>query len=332
MSPSTPIIDLDPPADEVAIEIHSGNDESINVPHKEDENKKETMTVRRLSFFSKQFDVNGDGVLDDAEMAMRNMATSGRGYLTNEQVYKMMQEQIKTHKQLFRTRRIMFVLLTLVFILALSNLGTSFAAASLAKDTTTSSNAELTNKYTNEALSTQTAAESIVFESTVIDSTDGSRRRLCTVDGDVECETNSLTTISATMCDTMITHCSRGNTVNLKRKWKNGDESSYNICPFRSGTISITGTRSRLKNSEGMRFLITKLAGGYCSITGDAVAQEVDEICEVNGDCATGLICTKNSTQVNSCKDRCDMLRFAPSRLPACYASCDHATCQAPSE
>ena len=75
-------------------------------------------------------------------------------------------------------------------ILAISNLGTSFAATSIVKDTTTSPNGELTDKHTNEALSTQTSAESIEFERTAITPTGG--RKLCTaVVGDVDddCET-----------------------------------------------------------------------------------------------------------------------------------------------
>jgi hypothetical protein len=51
--------------------------------------------------------------------------------------------------------------LALVGILATYNLGTSFAAASISKDTTNSSIAELTDKYTHEARSAQTAVESI---------------------------------------------------------------------------------------------------------------------------------------------------------------------------
>eukprot|EP01083_Nonionella_stella_P198627 729118_1 len=93
---------------------------------------------RKLSTVSKMYDI--DGKLDAAEMAMRDMDKSNRGYLSNETVYKLMKEQMETQKQLFRVKRVMFVLLALVVILALANLGTSFAAASLAKDTTTSTN------------------------------------------------------------------------------------------------------------------------------------------------------------------------------------------------
>jgi hypothetical protein len=64
--------------------------------------------LRKLSTFSKKYDVNGDGTLDAAEMAMRDMDDSKRGYLTNEKVYAMMQEHLQTQNRLFRVRRIMF--------------------------------------------------------------------------------------------------------------------------------------------------------------------------------------------------------------------------------
>jgi len=330
-----------------AIDVPAGNDDVVipNAPppaaaaDEEVEGGKEAIGARvglksrALSSFSRQYDVNGDGRLDDAELAMRDMATSGRGHLTNEQVYAIVVEQMETHRKLFRTRRVALVLLGLAFALALSNLGTSFAAAHLARDVTTSSDGELTNVDTHESISTQTYAETFDLDSTVrIASTDGVARRLCTLDDDdVECVTNSQRTMGPRMCDAMIKHCSRGNTVNLKRIWGNGDASLYNVCRVSSGTISTTGT-SRLRNAGGMAFVIERLPGGHCSITGDAVSQGLDDICEADGDCATGLICAKDDATVEGCRDRCDMLRFAPSRLPACYARCDHATCVAASE
>ena len=57
----------------------------------------------------KLYDIDGDGELDDAELAMMEMDKSGRGYLTNEKVYGMMQEQMHTQRQLFQVKRIMFM-------------------------------------------------------------------------------------------------------------------------------------------------------------------------------------------------------------------------------
>jgi hypothetical protein len=214
-------------------------------------------------------------------------------------------------------------LLALVGILAVSNLGTSFAAASFAKDTTTSSNAELTDKHTHQALSTQSAVESIEIERTRITPDGG--RKLCTAGGsDIDCETESSLTISNTQCYDMISHCSRGNTVDLKRTWKNGDVSFFNVCPFKSGTISKT-SKSKLRNSVGKSFFFQDLIA-HCSVDGDAVAQELGEICEVSGDCAS-LNCARNTTRIDDCRDNCENLRFSASRLPLCKSNCDYPTC-----
>ena len=64
---------------------------------------------RKLSTVSKMYDIDGNGELDAAELAMRTMDKSGRGYLTNDKVYKMIQEQLETQKQLFQVKRIMFM-------------------------------------------------------------------------------------------------------------------------------------------------------------------------------------------------------------------------------
>ena len=65
-------------------------------------------------------------------------------------------------------------LLVFVVILALSNLGTSFASAILAKDTTTNDNNELVNKKTGEAVATDQAI--VRYESEEL--TNESSRRL----------------------------------------------------------------------------------------------------------------------------------------------------------
>jgi hypothetical protein len=88
-----------------------------------------------MSLTSKMYDVDGDGKLDAVEKSMRDMDTDNRGYLTNEKVYKIMLEQMKLQKEVFGLKRMSLVFLAIVFILSLATLGTSFAAAILAKDT-----------------------------------------------------------------------------------------------------------------------------------------------------------------------------------------------------
>ena len=90
---------------------------------------------------------------------MRNLDRSNRGHLTNDSVYKLMQEQMAQQRQLFKFKKIMIGLSVLVVLLTLSNLGTSFAAAYLAKDTSVNEKDVLVNSHTKKALSTQTTSE-----------------------------------------------------------------------------------------------------------------------------------------------------------------------------
>jgi hypothetical protein len=96
---------------------------------------KYSLASKALSSRSKMFDIDGDGVLDEAEMAMRDMDTDNCGYLTNDKVYKVMLEQMKLEQELFGLKRMSMVFLVIIIILSLATLGTSFAAATLAKDT-----------------------------------------------------------------------------------------------------------------------------------------------------------------------------------------------------
>ncbi len=60
----------------------------------------------RLSMISKMYDIDGDGKLDKAELAMRNMDTSSRGYLTNDKVYELMQQNFQMQRDLFKFRHV----------------------------------------------------------------------------------------------------------------------------------------------------------------------------------------------------------------------------------
>lgn len=292
-------------------------------------NPKTDPRYSRLSTVSRMYDVNGDGALNAAELAMRDMDQSGRGYLTNDKVYKMMQDQIEVQKQLFRVKRIMFVLLALVVILAISNLGTSFAAASLAKDTTISSNEEIVDKKTDEGLSTQSSSSSIEIQRTPITSEGG--RKLCNKDdGDVDCTLSeiegSILTMNKRMCKKLFKQCNRGNTVTLIRPWRNGDQSDYEICPS-TGTIS-RYNNSTLTNKWGETFEIEPIGDGHCEISGGAVRQKKGRICEVGNDCASGLGCRKVEQFISGCQRRCAMRRFAQHMVEQCQLDCDHPSCQ----
>ena len=97
-----------------------------------------SLSPRTLSAVSKMYDVDGDGVLNEAERALRELDTEGEGHLSNQKALKIMEQQLALQRQLFSMKRILIGLVAFTVILALSNLGTAFAAASLAKDTSVS--------------------------------------------------------------------------------------------------------------------------------------------------------------------------------------------------
>ena len=62
----------------------------------------------RLSVVSKKYDVDGDGQLDEAEQAMRDMDKSNKGFISNKAIYDLMQDHIKVKEQVFTFKRIIF--------------------------------------------------------------------------------------------------------------------------------------------------------------------------------------------------------------------------------
>jgi hypothetical protein len=102
-----------------------------------------------LSQASARFDRNGKGYLDDTERALRQMDSQNKGFLDVDKVYHIMdslQNEQKRNADLTRTlldeqkkalnmKKGLIALSVFAVLLALANVGTSFAAATLAKDT-----------------------------------------------------------------------------------------------------------------------------------------------------------------------------------------------------
>jgi len=295
--------------------------------------------IRTLSTVGRMYDVDGDGELDEAELQMRNMDMSGRGYLTNDKVYKMMQTQIETQAQLFRSKRISCLLLALVIVLALCQLGTSLAAVHLAKDTSPNVNEQLTHKSNGESngevLSTQSTDESFEIQRMTIDA-DG-RRHLCTKqydeDGDlIDCEVESFLQMKKRDCRRMVKNCQRGNNVSARRTWPNGEESSFSICPHTGGGRLREFSESRFTNSDGKHFYFDQDEEEDCVLRGNAVTQDEGETCVVTADCDVDaeldLRCEKLDSVVESCKAVCMRRRYVKRRQDACLLACDYPSCQ----
>lgn len=290
-----------------------------------------TVPKGRLSTVSQMYDLDGDGQLDAAEQAMRDMDKSNRGYLTNEKVYKMVQEQLETQKQLFHVKRIMFVLLAIVVLLAVSNLGTSFAAAIIAKDTTTTPDAELVDKASGEHISTQTSTEDFIIERTAVDS-DG-RRRLCSNDEDCGDGGGELT-MPSNRCKALRRLCIKGKTVTLSRSWGYGQTTAHNICPIVKGTWA-RNRPSNLVNGQGLTVTIHPEDDGddgVCRIGGEAMEQQEGDICLSHSDCASSsssnLACVEVPGRVAGCVRSCKVKRWTKERMDECVSDCGYKTCE----
>lgn len=64
------------------------NDHGSSFAHRQESTGDES----RLSEVGRLYDVDGDGKLDEAEQAMRDLDVTGRGYLSNSKVYELMVE------------------------------------------------------------------------------------------------------------------------------------------------------------------------------------------------------------------------------------------------
>ena len=59
-----------------------------------------------LSASEKQWDLDGDGELDDTEMALRNLDKSHKGTLSKDQMYELMADNLQTQRQLFKVKKV----------------------------------------------------------------------------------------------------------------------------------------------------------------------------------------------------------------------------------
>jgi hypothetical protein len=91
---------------------------------------------RHLSKISRQYDLGNKGFLTETEQQMRSMDFDNVGHLTNSTVSAIVAETLELREETTRMKMWLGILGVAVLVLGLSNLGTAFAAAWLAKDTT----------------------------------------------------------------------------------------------------------------------------------------------------------------------------------------------------
>jgi hypothetical protein len=154
-------------------------------------NKPQTIQRRELTAVSKKYDLGNKGYLNEAEQELRNMDRDNRGYLTPEQVYAIVEslqaerraaaelaENIRLeHARSRRQRRWIAGLCVMAVMLACANIGTSFAAARLSKDTQVSSTNDLVGKNSDGNSSENIIGTSSKFVEFSMQPISSSRRR-----------------------------------------------------------------------------------------------------------------------------------------------------------
>jgi len=309
------------------------------------------MMKARLSTVSKMYDIDGDGQLDEAEAAMRRMDTSGRGYLTNEKVLGLMTEQLAQQRQLFRMKKVIIGLAAIVLLLTLSNLGTSFAAAYLAKDTSVSDKEELVNSKTNEALGTQ----SVVFhvpvegglpEDQVDEGNEIARRMNCIgnecdedTNGDVNGDEIEFTSEPGEGgyfirgdregCFNIIRQCEGGRAVDIDRTFSNRQRVTINICSS-STRIKGNGRRGLYTFTEpGQTKINLQITSTGCKFDGPDLVQRAGEVCDVGSDCQRRHKCYQmTENRIRACKTDCERAFDRGRQLNRCTDSCWGNTCE----
>ncbi|ACI64699.1 predicted protein [Thalassiosira pseudonana CCMP1335] len=112
-----------------------------------------------------KFDLDGDGMLDEAEYAMLKYDKDGDGNLGLEEIHAIVQEHLGAQRNIGQMKKLIAFLVCFVGILALSNLGTSLASAILAKETTADKDmATMQLKGTGEIMGTQSSGESFTAQ------------------------------------------------------------------------------------------------------------------------------------------------------------------------
>ncbi|KAL7534935.1 hypothetical protein ACHAXR_007449 [Thalassiosira sp. AJA248-18] len=229
----------------------------------------------KLTEISKMYDLDGDGVLNAVEQAMRDRDRDGDGQLDNAEVYRIVQDQLQSQSDVKTYRKVALGLVCLVAILALSNFGTSWASAILSKDTVADSESgTIQSKETGEVMGYQGVGFTVELEE-LSDEEFEERRALVEAemmeDPDHEdhihrhlgkknkknkCQCSKIAFDHGKLREKdlqdLTRRCDGVNTVNVRRKWKNYDgaeDYDYDtICG--PGTVVVRGRQKKKKNKK----------------------------------------------------------------------------------
>ena len=108
------------------------------------------------------YDLDGDGKLDAIEQVMMKYDKDGDGTFSNSEIYDIIQEHLQAERKASRMKQLIVGMSCFLCVLALSNLGTSFAAMFLSKELVADGDqAVMTLQGSGELASVQSSAETL---------------------------------------------------------------------------------------------------------------------------------------------------------------------------
>ena len=238
----------------------------------------------------------------------------------------------------------------LVLLLTLSNLGTSFAAAYLAKDTTVNDKEELVSSDTKTALSTQATAAKFGVEPLPEEEQHAARRLDCITtdnndrfdnegENEILCETEAggygysileVGTRENGSCGTIQTQCERGHYVDIYRIFSNEERVTINICGPNTRVTENAAKGLVSFTAPGVAKINMSYTDYGCKFDGQDLTQRTGEVCDTGSDCARKHKCYQPSeATVVRCRSDCESRFRKNSDQRVCNDSCFNTnTCE----
>lgn len=263
-----------------------------------------------LSKSAKAWDIDGDGELDEAELALREMDKARKGDLSKDQMYKLMSDNLKSQKELFKVKKVLGGLVGFTVLLACCNLGTSLTAAFLAKDTK-SVDGSLVDSKTKRLLGTGSVSSEILIDEELNEEYRRRRLKNCNLfshtmgNGTNACTDTNLMVVSAEAAQKIMDTCNDGAAVHITKQFADSSHTNYPVCnhpelsthsmSFNFGQHQGYGTMRVTKDgiANAHTFLPSGTDPTVYEITG--YASGLGMMCDNTADCESGLECSNQA-------------------------------------
>lgn len=212
-----------------------------------------------LSASERRWDIDGDGRLGKTEKALKDMDAEGKGTLTKEQMANLMRQNMAVQKQLGSVKKVVYALVAFTVVLALANVGVSFAAAYLAKDTTVN-DGKLADKAGN-AVATDTtrttfdldaAQDSNIneYDRELSRALNNNKNSVTSATGLDVTQENNFHWLAADDGAAFVEACRRGGSASFRKQWAHGCESTHVYCGNGAPGAPVIG------NAQGTKYLL----------------------------------------------------------------------------